>query len=123
MVEYDAETKTMTSNSAEPVYFLLMLGVIIVWSFAQVVFSPEELKWVPLSSMALALGLITLYVIDRKNDSNTIDSKYFKQATLKFYVSCLESATASKARWRGISSNKKTMSKGSRERRSTLLED
>ena len=117
MMVYDPQTKTMNSQSAEPVYFLMMLGIVIVWSFAQVLQSPDDLRWIPISTMALAMGLSSLYVIDRKNNSNTIDGKVFKQATLKFYVSCLESATANKARWRGNSTKKKVIMQSGRERR------
>ena len=73
MLSYDVQSKQMQSESSEPVFFFATMFVVIVWSLITCILSRGSTRWMPLMVIAVALGNIFRYVVDRNYKAVSID--------------------------------------------------
>ena len=90
----------MVSESKAPVYFYGFVCTVIVWSFVTTVLAPSTYRYLPITVMGASLSLLVYYSLDARSQSMSIDGRYFKQATLHFYMTTLHSAIKNKQKWR-----------------------
>jgi hypothetical protein len=109
MLEYDVETKTMKSESSEPVAFFITMFIVIVWALITCVLSRAQTRWMPLLVLAIAIARTMLFVADKSYTAVTVNGKVFAQATLQFYVSALHVTTMNKVDWRDKYQEKKQL--------------
>ena len=83
----------METSNAEPALFFLFIFVLIVWALTTTVITPRELRYIPLTIMAIAPAIQVIYIMDKVTSARTMDHKFFKQATMTFFGSCLISAS------------------------------
>jgi low affinity Fe/Cu permease len=82
MLEYDVETKSMKSESSEPVAFFITMFIVIIWALVTCVLSRASSRWMPLMVLAIAIARTMLFVADKSYTAVTVNGKIFMQATL-----------------------------------------